>query len=133
MAQAAMPPVSLFGATLLFQLWAGSLPVSIIARQILLRYLGVFAWIALAWFFARMIDAVAQLSINRLKGLERRQAVSVISLVRRAAKLVLLFIAVVAVLDTFGIDVTTGSPHWASAASPWLSGRRRRSRTWSAA
>ncbi len=107
-AQAAMPPVSLFGATLLFQLWAGSLPVSIIARQILLRYLGVFAWIALAWFFARMIDAVAQLSINRLKGLERRQAVSVISLVRRAAKLVLLFIAVVAVLDTFGIDVTTG-------------------------
>jgi MscS family membrane protein len=29
-------------------------------------------------------------------------------IVRRAAKLVLLFIAVVAVLDTFGIDVTTG-------------------------
>jgi MscS family membrane protein len=86
----------------------GIAAVSIIARQILLRCLGVFAWIALAWFFARMIDAVAQLSINRLKGLERRQAVSVIDLVRRAAKLVLLFIAVVAVLDTFGIDVTTG-------------------------
>lgn len=31
-AQAAMPPLSLLAATLVFQFWAGSLPVSIIAR-----------------------------------------------------------------------------------------------------
>jgi MscS family membrane protein len=107
-AQAAMPPLSLLGATLVFQFWAGSLPVSIIARQTLLRYVGIFAWVALAWFLARMIDAVARLAIGRMEGPERRQAVSVISLLRRAAKLLLLFVAVVAILDTFGIDVTTG-------------------------
>jgi len=43
-----------------------------------------------------------------MEGLERRQAVSVVSLMRRGAKFLLLFIAVVAILDTFGIDVTTG-------------------------
>jgi MscS family membrane protein len=70
-AQAAMPPVSLFGATLLFQLWAGSLRSPSSHVKSCCGAWGVFAWIALAWFFARMIDAVAQLSINRLKGLER--------------------------------------------------------------
>lgn len=107
-AYAAMPPLSLLCATLVFQVWAGSMPVSIIARQAMLRYLGIFAWVALAWFLARMIDAIARLAIGRMEGLQRRQTVSVISLARRGAKLLLLFVAAVAILDTFGIDVTTG-------------------------
>ena len=106
--QAAMPPLSLFFASVVFTIWAGSMPVSIVARQLLLRYVGVFAWVALAWFLFRMVDSVSSLLISRMAGQERRQAVSVVTLIRRAAKILLLFIAVVAVLDTFGIDVTTG-------------------------
>ncbi|WP_232493035.1 mechanosensitive ion channel family protein [Novosphingobium kaempferiae] len=106
--QAAMPPLSLFFASVVFTIWAGSMPVSIVARQLLLRYVGVFAWVALAWFLFRMVDSVSGLLISRMVGQERRQAVSVVTLIRRAAKILLLFIAVVAVLDTFGIDVTTG-------------------------
>lgn len=106
--QAAMPPLSLLLATVVFQVWAGALPVSIVARQLMLRYIGVFAWVALAWLLARVVDAVSRLVIVRMEGQERRQAVSVVMLLRRAAKILLLFIAVVAVLDTFGIDVTTG-------------------------
>ncbi|WP_285020413.1 mechanosensitive ion channel family protein [Novosphingobium sp. fls2-241-R2A-195] len=106
--QAAMPPLSLFFATVVFMFWAGSMPVSIVARQLLLRYIGIFAWVALAWFLFRMVDSVSALLISRMAGQERRQAVSVVTLIRRAAKILLLFIAMVAVLDTFGIDVTTG-------------------------
>ncbi|MEW9855015.1 mechanosensitive ion channel family protein [Novosphingobium sp. M1R2S20] len=107
-AQAAMPPLSLLFSTIVFQLWARTFPVSIVARQLLLRYVGIFAWVALAWFLARLIDAVAKLMISRMEGQERRQAVSVLDLLRRAAKILLLFVAAVAILDTFGIDVTTG-------------------------
>ncbi|MGF7146454.1 MscS family membrane protein [Sphingomonas zeicaulis] len=108
LAQAAMPPLSLFFSTVAFSIWAGSMPVSIVARQLLLRYVGIFAWVALAWFLFRMVDSVSRLLIRRMAGQERRQAVSVVTLARRAAKILLLFIAMVAVLDTFGIDVTTG-------------------------
>lgn len=106
--QAAMPPLSLFFSTVVFSIWASAMPVSIVARQLLLRYVGIFAWVALAWFLFRMVDAVAGLLITRMAGQERRQTVSVITLLRRAAKILLLFVAVVAVLDTFGINVTTG-------------------------
>jgi Small-conductance mechanosensitive channel len=107
-AQAAVPPLSLFLSTIAFRIWADNLPVSIVARQILLKYIGIFALVALAWFLARLIDAIARIAIVRMEERGQRQVVSVIALLRRAAKVLLLFGAVVAILDTFGIDVTTG-------------------------
>ncbi len=106
--KAALPPFSLLLSVLAFQIWGSEAPVSIVARQMLLRYVGIVAWIALAWFAVRLVDAVAQTITSRMGGLERRQAVSVVTLARRAAKLVLVAIAAVAILDTIGIDVTTG-------------------------
>jgi MscS family membrane protein len=105
---AALPPLSLFLSVVSFQVWAGRVEVSIVARQFLLRYIGVVAWIALAWFALRLVDALSRTAMARMKRNERRQAVSVIALLRRAAKVVLLAMAMVAVLDTFGFDVTTG-------------------------
>lgn len=105
---AALPPLSLFIAVLAFFGWAEKLPVAIVARQTLLRYAGVIALIALVWFGLRLVDAVAEVTIARMHKRERRQAVSVVSLLRRSAKILLLAVTVVGVLDTFGIDVTTG-------------------------
>lgn len=105
---AALPPLSLVLAVITFQLWAGSIEASIVARQVLLRYVGVVAWIALAWFALRLVDAIARVTTARMERRERRQAVSVIVLLRRAAKVLLLALALVAILDTFGVDVTTG-------------------------
>lgn len=107
-AQAGMPPLSLFLASIAFRIWADSLPVSIVARQLLLRYISIFALVALAWFLVRLIDAISRLAIVRMEERGQRQVVSVIALLRRAAKVLLLFGSVVAILDTFGIDVTTG-------------------------
>ncbi|MCJ1959361.1 mechanosensitive ion channel family protein [Novosphingobium mangrovi (ex Hu et al. 2023)] len=107
-ARAAMPPFSLFLATVVFQLWADSLPVSIIARQFMLKYIGLFAAAALTWLLVRLIDAISRTVITRMEARGQRQVVSVASLLRRAAKILLLFGVLVAILDTFGIDVTTG-------------------------
>jgi MscS family membrane protein len=105
---AALPPLSLFIAVIAFYGWAERLEVAIVARQTLLRYAGGVAAIALVWFGLRLVDAIADVTIARMTRRARRQAVSVVTLLRRAAKILLLVFSIVAVLDTFGIDVTTG-------------------------
>jgi MscS family membrane protein len=105
---AALLPLSLFLAVVGFQLWAHDVEASIVARQTLLRYIGVVAWFALAWFALRMIDAIAQIATSRMARHDRRQAVSLITLLRRTTKVIVLAIATVSILDTFGVDVTTG-------------------------
>lgn len=106
--QAALPPLSLFLAVVTFHLWTGSIEASIVARQTLLRYIGIVGWVALAWFGLRLVDAVARVTTARMERQQRRQAVSVVLLLRRAAKILLAVIAMVAILDTLGFDVTTG-------------------------
>jgi MscS family membrane protein len=105
---AALPPLSLFIAVIAFYGWAEKLEVAIVARQTLLRYAGGVAAIAMVWFGLRLVDAIADVAIARMNRRARRQAVSVVTLLRRAAKILLLIFSIVAVLDTFGIDVTTG-------------------------
>ncbi len=107
-ASAALPPLSLYLSVVAFYIYANSMPVAIVARQTLLRYAGGVAWVALAWFMLRLVDAIARVATGRMRRAERRQAISVITLLRRSAKIVLLAIAAIAVLDTFGLDVTTG-------------------------
>lgn len=105
---AALPPFSLLAALVTFRIWGNELPVAIVARQLMLRYLGIIAWIALAWLAIRLVDAVARKVTSKLDARERRQAASAVTLARRAVKLLLALIAVAAILDTLGIDITTG-------------------------
>jgi MscS family membrane protein len=106
--EAALPPLSLLIAVAVFYNWADQLPVSIVARQNLLRYTGVITAIALVWFGLRLVDGIAELAVARMQRHERRQIVSVIILVRRTVKFLLLAFAGIGILGTFGIDVTTG-------------------------
>jgi MscS family membrane protein len=106
--EAALPPASLLLAVGLFFTLAERLPVAIVARQTLLRYTGIVSVVALVWFGLRLVDAVAELAIARMQKRQRRQVVSVITLLRRTAKVLLLLFSGIGILDTFGIDVTTG-------------------------
>jgi len=106
--EAALPPASLLIAVGLFYTWAEELPVSIVARQTLLRYTGIVSVVALVWFGLRLVDAIAELATARMQRSQRRQVVAVITLARRAAKILLLVFSGIAILGTFGIDVTTG-------------------------
>lgn len=106
--EAALPPFSLLVAVAVFYNWADSLPVAIVARQALLRYTGIVTVIAVVWFGLRLVDAIAELVITRMRRQGRRQIVSVVTLVRRTVKVLLLVFSGIGILDTFGIDVTTG-------------------------
>lgn len=106
--EAALPPASLLIAVGLFYTWAEQLPVSIVARTTLLRYTGIVSVVALVWFGLRLVDAVSELATARMQRSQRRQVVAVITLARRAAKVLLLAFSGIAILGTFGIDVTTG-------------------------
>lgn len=107
-AEAALPPLSLLIAVGVFYNWADALPVSIVARQNLLRYTGVITAIAVVWFGLRLVDGIADLAVARMQRHQRRQIVSVIILARRTVKFLLLAFAGIGILGTFGIDVTTG-------------------------
>jgi len=106
--QAALPPGALVLAVALFYGWADQLSVSIVARQAMLRYTAIFAVLAVVWFALRLVDAISDIAIHRMQKRQQRQVISVITLMRRAAKILLLAFSAVGILDTFGINVTTG-------------------------
>jgi MscS family membrane protein len=106
--QASLPPFSLLFAIGVFYAWVEELPVGIVARQTFVRYSGVVSAIAFVWFGLRLVDAISDLAISRMERRQRRQVISVVTLLRRAAKILLLAFSAVGILDTFGINVTTG-------------------------
>ena len=107
-AEAAFPPLGLYLAVIVLFFGTQQLQVAIVARQVLARYAGIVAWVAFVWFLWRLIDMLSDLWSARMARADRRRALSALVFVRRSAKTVLAIVAFVAVLDTIGIDVTTG-------------------------
>lgn len=101
-------PLSLFIGLTLLLVGIQEVDVAIVARQLLSRYVGGVFFIALAWFAWRMIDVATFISIRRMDRTQRMRAKSAILFARRAAKIILVAIAIIAALGTFGINVTTG-------------------------
>ncbi len=104
----ASPPLSLYLSVIAFFIVTQNVQVAIVARQTLLRYAGIVGWIALAWFLWRLIDLSAELWSQRMARSDRRRALSALVFGRRTAKTVLVVVALALVLDTLGVDVTTG-------------------------
>lgn len=105
---AALPPLSLLLAVIVFRVWGDDAPIAIVARQAMFRYVGVLAWVAIVWFAIRLVDAITGKLTSKLDARERRQAASAVTLARRAIKLLLIAVAAIAILDTLGVDITTG-------------------------
>ena len=105
---AASAPLSLYLAVLLFLFSTRSLHVAIVARQLVSRFAGAVAFIALAWFVWRLVDVVADIAAIRMDKGQRRRAKSVLAFARRAVKLLLIAFALIAALGAIGIDVSTG-------------------------
>lgn len=107
-AEAAFPPLTLYVAVIAVSLLTQKLQVAIVAREVIARYATIIGWIAFVWFLWRLIDTVSDLWAARMARSDRRRAMSALVFARRSAKTVLVAIALVAVLDTLGINVTTG-------------------------
>ena len=65
--QAALPPASLLLAVLTFQLWTHNVEASIIARQTIVRYIGIAGWIGVAWLALCLIDALTGITSLRMR------------------------------------------------------------------
>ncbi|PHR14265.1 MAG: potassium transporter KefA [Sphingopyxis sp.] len=106
--QAAGAPLAMYVAVIFFFQLAETLDVSIVARQALTRYAGIVGWIAFVWFLWRLISFISGFWTARMDYRGRARAKSLIVFVRRTLKILLLLVAGIAVLDTLGLDVTTG-------------------------
>ena len=107
-AEAAFPPFGLYLAVIGLFYATRQMDVAIVARQVLARYAGIVGWVAFVWLLWRLIDMAADLWSARMARTDRRRALAALVFARRAAKTALGLVAFVAVLDTLGIDVTTG-------------------------
>lgn len=107
-AEAAFPPLGLYLAVIGLFYATQQMQVAIVARQVLVRYAGIVGWFAFVWFLWRLIDMGAEIWSGRMARADRRRALAALVFARRSAKTTLGVIAFVAVLDTIGINVTTG-------------------------
>src|SRR5690606_12286766 len=105
---AAIVPLRIFLAVWLFAVGAIFIGASVIARQQFAYVAAIVAWIAIAWFLWRVVDAVGEISMERLSRTTRYGALSAIRFFRRSIKVVIVALAAIAALDTIGFDVTAG-------------------------
>ncbi|WP_227430587.1 mechanosensitive ion channel family protein [Psychrobacter sp. I-STPA6b] len=82
--------------------------VSVTVREPVSRIKDIVAWFALTWLLLRVIDAV----FNRAERLSYRrnhtERVSILSLLRKLVKAILLIFAMIFIFGNLGFDLTTG-------------------------
>lgn len=106
--EASEPPLRLLLASLIFSAGIASLGVSLVARFQVVWIVELAAWLAGIWFFWRVIDTVAEATLN---GMSRRGAVSAYSAVSfftRIIKAILIVIFAAFALRALGVDITAG-------------------------
>lgn len=101
-------PLQLYLAVLLFAEFTQNIGISIIIRQEfsgLSLIIGMIAFLILLW---RLTGFVSTFSTGKMKERENASGVSVVLFLTRAAKIAIVVFAIIAILGTFGFDVTTG-------------------------
>lgn len=104
--RAVSPPLALLAAVLAGSLSAPALSVSIVARQAMGWWFELAGWVALGWLGWRVIDALSDRVLARLNRKGRLNATSIIRFAGRLAKLVVIAVTLMALLDAMGFDVT---------------------------
>lgn len=105
-AKAVLLPLGLFLASLAFTVGSFVIGISVEARALVAPYIEIVSWLAIGWIVWRAIDATARVSLVRMTRAGRLGAVSVVTMVRRAAKILVVVAASIAVFNSLGIDLT---------------------------
>ncbi len=82
--------------------------VSIVLRNLVERMADILSWVALAWLLLRIIDIVFKRTQRLAVIGNHPERLSVISLVRKVMKVLLLAVATIVILGNLGFDLTTG-------------------------
>jgi MscS family membrane protein len=99
-------PLRLVAAIGLFHL--GRLPLGLPepAERFLSALESALAIVAVAWFALRLVNLLTLVAVRRLEERDNATALGVVPLGQKAVKTFVLVLAVVAMLDSFGFDVT---------------------------
>jgi MscS family membrane protein len=99
-------PLRLALSVAAFFLGSGLLNLSISAHQILREVEKATIMLVLAWLVVRMTDLLADLATERLRSAGRSSAIAVVPLGRKATKVLIVVLAVLAALQNIGLNVT---------------------------
>lgn len=99
-------PLRLALAVFLFFVASPFLNLSISAQQFFREVEKALMIVVVAWIVLRMTDVLAEQATERLRGLGRPTAIAVVPLGRKAAKVVIVGLAVLAALQNIGVNVT---------------------------
>jgi MscS family membrane protein len=101
-------PLKLYLAVWLFVVFIQEMGISIIVRQKISGFTVIIGWVAfliLVWQLAEFIGAYSK---RRMMERESVSGVSVVLFLRRAARIAIVVIGIIAILGALGVDVTTG-------------------------
>lgn len=105
-ARCVLLPTGVLLATVLFSVATGLAGVSVVARSLLSPYVEIVAWLAIAWLAWRMIDGLATAGLNSMSRRGRIGAISVMTMARRATKIVIFGVAAIAIFSSLGVNLT---------------------------
>lgn len=100
-------PIRLLLAVIAFQAGLVALPTSVLFRTVFGRVATALMWLGFAWLVLRTIDVIAQKAVARMGTRHRLSAASTVPLARRTAKALVVAIAVLAILNSWGYNTTT--------------------------
>ncbi|MGG1353508.1 mechanosensitive ion channel domain-containing protein [Psychrobacter pacificensis] len=82
--------------------------VSVTLREPVNRFTDIASWLALTWLLLRVIDAIFTRAVNLSYKKNYTERVSILGLLRKVVKALLLIFAVIVIFGNLGFDLTTG-------------------------
>lgn len=82
--------------------------INLVLRNLVERLADILSWVALAWLLMRIIDIVFKRTQRLAVIGNHPERLSVINLIRKVMKVLLLAIATIVILGNLGFDLTTG-------------------------
>jgi len=82
--------------------------VSVTLREPINRFTEIASWLATTWLLLRVIDAIFTRAVNLSYKKNYTERVSILGLLRKVVKALLLIFAVIVIFGNLGFDLTTG-------------------------
>lgn len=82
--------------------------VSVTLREPVNRFTEIASWVAITWLLLRIVDALFTRAVNLSYKKNHTERVSILGLLRKVVKALLLIFAVIVIFGNLGFDLTTG-------------------------
>ena len=82
--------------------------VSVTLREPINRFTDIASWVALTWLLMRLVDVISTQAVNLSYRKNYIERVSILGLLRKVVKAMLLIFAVIVIFGNLGFDLTTG-------------------------